>query len=188
MLIVINGTIASGKSATARALAREVEPCGGAAAVIDLDLVYEMLEHDGARKDDDAKWARARRAAAALATRFAKDGVEFVIVEGDFLTADDRRLFVEALDASAEPRFVTLRVSFDEAVRRIEGDPTRTFSRDRDFLRRHYDKAEAAVDDVPASDLLVDTEDVTVDDVAALIADRMTSEELRLRRRRGSDQ
>lgn len=170
MLIVISGPIAAGKSTTARALAREVERRGGAAAVVDLDLVYEMLEHDGARKDDDARWAQAQRAAAALANRFAKDGVEFVIVEGDFLV-DDRRLFVEALDASAEPRFVTLRVSFDEAVRRIDGDPTRTFSRDRDFLRRYYDRAEAAIDDVPASDLLVDTEDLTVDDVAAAIAD-----------------
>ena len=57
-------------------------------------------------------------------------------------------MFVEALDAATEPRFVTLRVSFDEAVRRIDGDPTRTFSRDLDFLRRHYDKAEAASVDV----------------------------------------
>jgi adenylylsulfate kinase-like enzyme len=172
-VIVINGTIASGKSATARALAREVERRGVTAAAIDLDLVYEMLEHDGARKDDDAKWIRARRAAAALANRFAKDGVEFVIVEGEFLTPEDRRPFLEALDAPEEPRFVTLRVSFDEAVRRIDGDPSRTFSRDRDFLRRHYDKVEAAVGDAPASDLLVDTENVTADDVAALIADRL---------------
>jgi adenylylsulfate kinase-like enzyme len=171
VLIVISGPIAAGKSTTARALAREVERRGEAAAVIDLDLVYEMLEHDGARKDDDARWAQAQRAAAALASRFAKDGVDVVIVEGDFL-ADDRRPFLEALDESAEPRFVTLRVSFDEAVRRIDGDATRTFSRDRDFLRRYYDKAEAAIDDVPATDLLIDTEDVTVDDVAALIADR----------------
>jgi adenylylsulfate kinase-like enzyme len=171
VLIVVSGTIASGKSATARALAGEVERRGKTAAAIDLDLVYEMLEHDGARKDDDATWTRARRAAAALANRFATDGVEVVIVEGDFLTADDRRLLVEVLDASAEPRFVMLRVSFDEAVRRVEGDPTRTFSRDRDCLRRDYDRADAAIDDVPASDLLVDTEGVAIDDVAAAIAD-----------------
>ena len=91
-LIVISGPIAAGKSAAARALAREVERRGKTAAAIDLDLVYEMLEHDGARKDDEAKWTRARRAAAALANRFATDGVDVVIVEGDFLTADDRQL------------------------------------------------------------------------------------------------
>jgi cytidylate kinase len=170
-VIAISGPIAAGKSATARALAQEVERRGKTAAAIDLDLVYEMLEHEGARKDDDATWIRARRAAAALANRFSTDGVEVVIVEGDFLTADDRRSLVEVLDASAGPRFVTLRVSFDEAVRRIEGDPTRTFSRDRDFLRRDYDRAEAAIADVPASDLLVDAEGVPIDDVAVAIAD-----------------
>ena len=170
-VIVISGTIASGKSATARALAREVERRGGTAAAIDLDVVYEMLEHDGARKDDEKKWARARHAAGALANRFAADGVEIAIVEGEFLTADDRRLLIEALDEPAEPRFVTLTVSFDEAARRGDGDRTRTFSGDRDFLRRHYDEAQTAASGTPASDLLVDTEDVTVDDVAALIAD-----------------
>jgi adenylylsulfate kinase-like enzyme len=171
VLIVISGTIASGKAATARALAREVERRGGTAAAIDLDLVYEMLEHDGARKDDEKKWTRARHASGALANRFAADGVEIVIVEGEFLTADDRRLLVEALDESVEPRFVTLRVSFDEAVRRVDGDPTRTFSRDLGFLRGHYDQAQAAAGDTPAGDLLVDTEGATVDDVAAAIAD-----------------
>ncbi len=170
-VIVISGTIASGKSATARALARQVERRGGTAAAIDLDLVYEMLEHDDTRKDDEKKWTRARHAAGALANRFATDGVEIVIVEGEFLAADDRRVLVEALDESAEPRFVTLRVSFDEAVRRIDGDPTRTFSRDRDFLRRHYDEAEAAIRNTPASDLVVETGGAPVDDVAAGIAD-----------------
>jgi cytidylate kinase len=170
VLIVISGPIASGKSATARALAREVERRGGTAAAIDLDLVYDMLEHDGARKDDGQKWTRARRAAGALANRFGTDGVEIVIVDGEFLTADDRLPFVEALDESAEPRFVTLGVSFGEAARRVGGDPTRSFSRDLGFLRQHYDRAQAAAGDAPASDLLIDTEGAAVDDVAAEIA------------------
>ena len=171
MVIVISGTIAAGQSATARALARESERRGKTAAAIDLDLVYEMLEHDGARKDDDEKWTQARRAAAALANRFAADGVEVVIVDGEFLTANDRRPFVEALDVRAEPKFVTLQVSFDEAARRIDGDPTRTFSRDLGFLREHYDHAQAAAGDTPASELLIDTEGVAIIDVAAAIAD-----------------
>jgi adenylylsulfate kinase-like enzyme len=171
MVIVISGPIAAGKSAAARALAREVERRGKTAAAIDLDLVYEMLEHDGARKDDETKWTRARVGAAALANGFATNGVGVVIVDGEFLTAVDRRSFVESLNSPAELRFVTLWVSFDEAARRVAGDPTRTFSRDLSFLRRHYDDAAAAVRERPATDLLVDTEDATVDDVAALIAD-----------------
>ena len=170
-VIVISGTIASGKSATARALAREVERRGGTAAAIDLDLVYEMLEHDGARKDDEKKWTRARHAAGALANRFAADGVEIVIVEGEFLTADDRRLLVEALDESAEPRFVTLRSrstrrsGASTATRRAPSRATATSFAGTTTRRKQRSS------DTPASDLLVDTEGVTVDDVAALIAD-----------------
>jgi adenylylsulfate kinase-like enzyme len=52
-LIVISGPIASGKSTVAGALARECKRRGATAAVIDLDVVYEMLEPDAARKDDE---------------------------------------------------------------------------------------------------------------------------------------
>jgi len=44
MVIVICGPIASGKSTVARAVARSFEHLGTQAAVVDLDLVYEMLE------------------------------------------------------------------------------------------------------------------------------------------------
>jgi uridine kinase len=50
-VIVICGPIASGKSTVARAVARLFECRGRKAAVTELDLVYEMLEHRGAAKD-----------------------------------------------------------------------------------------------------------------------------------------
>ena len=170
MLIVISGPIASGKSSVARALAREFELRGRSAAAIDLDLLYEMLEHDGARKDDDGKWQLARRAAAALSNAWLKDGADVVIVEGDFLTATKRHVLIEELEPTVVPRFVTLRVSFDEAVARVESDPTRTFSRDLVFLRQHHEAAESALRSLPGSDLIQDTESVEADEVARAVA------------------
>ena len=66
MLIVICGPIASGKSTVARAIARLFERQGTETAAIDLDVVYEMLEHDCAPKASLPTWGRARRAVAAL--------------------------------------------------------------------------------------------------------------------------
>jgi uridine kinase len=66
MLIVISGPVASGKSTVARALVQEVERRGATAAVVDLDVVYDMLEHNDARKADATKWLTAQHAAAAL--------------------------------------------------------------------------------------------------------------------------
>jgi cytidylate kinase len=99
VLIVISGPIASGKSAVARALAHECEGRGRSAAWIDLDVVYEMLEHSTDRKDDDAKWLAARRAAAALTDSFLAHGAEVVIVDGEFLTAEVRDAYLRAASA-----------------------------------------------------------------------------------------
>jgi AAA domain-containing protein len=178
VVIVINGPVASGKSTVARALAREVERRGRTAAAIDLDLLYETLEHNGARKDDNRKWHRARLAAAALAGCLEADGVDVVIVEGDFLAAIGRSTFVAALERAAAPRFVTLWLSFDDAAVRIAADASRTFSRDLAFLRQHYDDAERDRRSLPPADLFLETASGSPDQAARTIADWALGEPL----------
>lgn len=170
VLIVISGPIASGKSTVARALARELERQGAPAAAIDLDLIYEMLEHNNARKDNAAKWRTTRRAAAALATGFILAGLDAVIVEGDLLALADRADFLAAVKPAHELRFVTLRTSFDNALRRVADDATRTFSRDPAFLRRHYEAADTALSEPPPTDLVLDTTSIGVDEAVRTIA------------------
>lgn len=166
MLIVVSGTIASGKSTVARRVAEEFAAQSVASAVIDIDLVYEMLRPPGARKD---AWALVRRGAAALADAFAANGVEVVIVDGDFLSVAERADFLEALRGDPPaPLFVTLRVPFEQASKRVGQDPTRTFSRDLAFLRRHYDAA--ARDGLPG-DLVLDTDETTPIEVARRIVE-----------------
>ena len=83
MLIVINGSIASGKSTIARAYARHLAARGIEVAVIDLDLLYDMRQHPpGVAKDDEEMWTMARHAAAALTDTFLSDGIRDVVVEG----------------------------------------------------------------------------------------------------------
>ena len=76
-VVVITGPIASGKSTMARELARELERMGIRTAVIDLDLVYDMVS-DGRSKSDEATWALARHGAAALTNTFLDQRVAVV--------------------------------------------------------------------------------------------------------------
>jgi adenylylsulfate kinase-like enzyme len=108
-LVVISGPIASGKSSTAQELAVRARAKGRGAAVVDLDRVYLMLD-DGPAMREASRSRQARRAAAALANQFLSEGIELVVVEGDFWSADARADFVARL-TSAAPVFVTLGVS-----------------------------------------------------------------------------
>jgi shikimate kinase len=169
MVIVIAGPIASGKSTIARAVARELERRGVRVAVIDLDVVHDELTA-GEPNAGDATWPLARRAAASLASALLEAGVVVVVAEGSFNTASARDEFAQGLDASEHPLYVTLLVSFDEALRRARRDPTRGRSRDPAFLRPYFAAVEPALATVPEADVVIDTERVPARTAALTIA------------------
>jgi shikimate kinase len=169
MVIVICGPIASGKSTVARALAQLFERQGLRAAAIDLDLVYEMVQTDGSAKASPAAWRRARRAAAGLTDVLLREGVGVVIAEGDFLTADERAEYIDALASAEEPLFVTMKMSVDTALERVQGDASRNLSRDPTFLRRHYEQVERAMRARPETDLVIDASSVDIEAAARTI-------------------
>ena len=172
MLIVINGSIASGKSTIARAYAGHLAARGAKAAVIDLDLLYDMHHHTaGVAKDDEETWAIARRAAAALTDTFLSEGVRDVVVEGTFFTPAERAALLDALMTPVAVRFVTLQVGYKEALRRAQADPSRGVSRDPAFLRPYYARVQADLAAVPATDLVLDTDRLTPEEAVAAIAD-----------------
>jgi predicted kinase len=171
MVIVITGPIASGKSTIARELARELERTNVRVAVIDLDLIHDGLKTDGSRPDE-ASWALARHEAVTLANAFLHEGVAVVVAEGSFNTPDDRTALAQRLDPGVAPLYVTLRVSFEEALRRARGDPTRGKSRDPAFLEPYFEAVNEALATVPATDLVIDTEHIPPAAAAAAIARR----------------
>jgi hypothetical protein len=138
---------------------------------VDLDLIYEMLDPARAPKSDVARWAQARRITARLAAALLAEGVWVVVEGGDFLTAAERAEFNDALPAGVAPRFITLSVAFDLALRRVSRDETRGVSRDPLYLREHYDVIAQAVREVPSRDLKLDTGAIGIDEAARVIAD-----------------
>jgi adenylylsulfate kinase-like enzyme len=117
VLIVITGPIASGKSTVARALAHELARADVRAAVIDLDILEDMLTADGP-KSDPATWTLARHAAATLANTFLSGGIAVVIADGSFNLTSDRAALEQYLSTNVSPLYVTLGVTFEEALRR----------------------------------------------------------------------
>ena len=94
MVIVITGPIASGKSTVARAL-HASSGLDVRSAVIDLDVVDDLLTADGPRADP-ATWTHARRETATLASTFVAEGVAVVIADGSFNLPADRATFDSA--------------------------------------------------------------------------------------------
>jgi len=174
VVIVITGPIASGKSTVAQALAAKLDDAGRRAAVIDLDLVHDELIAQGTPADDVA-WSLARDRAAAQANGLVADGVDVVIAEGSFNVPSDRARFAGSLRIGEAPVYVTLQVSFEEALRRAQGDPTRGRSRDPDFLRSHFADRGDVLAAVPATDIVIDTERTTAAAAATAITDRLVT-------------
>jgi len=168
IVLVITGPIASGKSTLGRAVAVELADRGFDAAVVDLDLVYEMLDPSRGPKTDEARWREARRLAGKIAAGL-RGQRSAVVIEGEFATEEQRADFRAELPHEWRASFVTLTVDFDEAWRRAIADPTRGGSKDKDFLAAHYRAlGNASPDD---SDLLLDTGDVSVSVAARSVAD-----------------
>jgi predicted kinase len=170
VLIVISGPIASGKSTIARGVARELERQSVSTAVIDLDLLHDMQSRTNADADGEAaQWHAARHAAAEVAASCLRDGIAAVVVEGSFQDAGAREALAASLRLS-DALFVTLRVSYEEALRRAMADPTRGASRDAAFLRRYFDGRRPVLENVPPGDLVIDTERLTEQEAVAAIA------------------
>jgi hypothetical protein len=138
-VVVVSGPIASGKSSLARELAiRLEESCGIGVAVVDLDLVYEMLDPAGRPKDDGRLWSLARRISGRLAAAFLTEG-RCVVVEGDLATDEALGELEGELPGEVAVWLVLLGVDLETALARARADPTRGLSKDRRFLSSHYD-------------------------------------------------
>ena len=141
LVVVIGGPIASGKSSLSRAVATRLEENGETeAAVIDLDVVYEMLDpraRSGRPKSDERLWSQARRTAGQLAAWFLAEG-RCVVAEGNFAADPALGEFEAELPADVLLRLVMLNVDFEMALRRTQADPSRGLSKDRSFLSTHH--------------------------------------------------
>ena len=90
------------------------------------------------------------------------DGVDVVVVDGPFYEAVERAQLLDGLRTKLDVRYVTLRVTFEEALRRTNADPDprRDTSRQREWLLKHHLRAESLFPLLIESDLIVETDGV----------------------------
>lgn len=171
LLVVINGPIGVGKTTVSITVAGLLEAQGHRAAAIDIDELWVMVDHQKPRKGGLTQWSLARRGAAVLADEFFADGVEVVVVNGPFYQRAERAQLLDRLRTRVDVRYVTLTVPFEEALRRTRADPDirRDTSREREWLRGHHDRTASLFAPLRETDLIVDTSELTRDDVAAAI-------------------
>lgn len=186
-LIVLNGPIASGKNAVSTALAGSLQRDGRKAAVIDLDEVWVMLDHQVPRDQKIEHWLEARRAAAMLTDEFYRSGRDYVIINGPFFTNEERTAYLKHLNTAVVPMFCTLRVSFEEAWRRSQADPRRVSSKDRDWLAARHSASDALMPALRVSDLVVDTDGRTPAEIADYVAAHLVPHGGYIRRAAASD-
>lgn len=103
---------------------------------------------------------------------FFASGIELVIVEGPFFTADEREAYLRWVRTDVQPTFMTLDVSFDESLRRavLDPHPGRSISRNADWLRRRYSVSQQLFAGLPPQEVIVQTDEKSAEQAASEIA------------------
>lgn len=172
MLIVVNGPIAAGKSTFSSVLADALPRGERPVAVVGLDEIFFMIRMPGAGLDE--QWEVARVAHASLIRSLLGSGVT-VVAEGPFYDDHERALLLSDLGDGVDPFFITLVVSYDEALRRVGLDGTRGISADPAFLRWAHDNFWSARRSSVREDLVLDTLEATPEELAAVVIERLAA-------------
>ncbi len=172
--MLLTGPVGSGKSTAALALADHLRAAGRSTAVIDLDLVYCMTRQRGGFGEADV-WRTARRGAAALVDAFFACGLEVVVVEGGFFESTECNALRDYLVTRADAKFVTLNVSYEEALQRVQSDPdpTRVVSRNPDVLQRLHTEFVRALPWLRSSSSVIEADRMTPQEIARSIAEKV---------------
>jgi tRNA uridine 5-carbamoylmethylation protein Kti12 len=168
LLIVVSGPVGGGKSTVSHVLAELLREDGHKVAVIDLDLVYNMSCQNREKWEPDNLFT-ARRGVAALADVFFGDGIEIVIVDGEFFNKEELDNLYNNVTTEVDYKFVTLNVSYEEVSARVAADFSRTASRNPQILRRLYAMFEEAQPFIKVSSLFVDADRRTPRSIAEVI-------------------
>ena len=150
------------------ALARSIRRHDLDVAVIDLDEMYIFVRQQEGYGEPTA-WARARHGAAALVNALFNTGMAIVIVEGEFFNAEELGTLTTPIDANIARCFFTLRLSYEHALSRVQGDPSRGASKDPVFLKSLHANFAHALPFLEAQSVVIDTDDLAQDEVVVRI-------------------
>jgi shikimate kinase len=164
LLIVITGPVGGGKSTTSTALAQALRRFNVSVAVIDLDQVYGFVRQQEGY-DDLTAWARSRSGTGALATALFSNDMSVVIVDGEFFNAEELNTLLTPIPSNIKRHFFTLKLSYEEAFERVQGDPSRGASKDPIFLQSLHTSFAQALPFLEATSLVIETGGVMLDQV-----------------------
>lgn len=159
-LIIITGPVGGGKSTTSLALAHALRRPDCAVAAIDLDQMYGFVRQQEGYGEPTA-WARARQGAAALANSLFSTGMPVVIVEGEFFNSEELAQLTASIDVNTTQYFFTLQTAYEQALERVQGDPSRGASKDPVFLKSLHDYFAEALPFLEAHSIVIDTNERT---------------------------
>ncbi|MFN8487982.1 MAG: hypothetical protein U0350_10340 [Caldilineaceae bacterium] len=166
LLIVITGPVGAGKSTTSLALAQALRRPDVAVAVIDLDQMYGFVrQQDG--YGEQAAWLRARQGAAALADCWFASGMSIVIVDGEFFNAEELNALLAPIQGSIGHAFFTLRLTYESALTRVQGDPSRGDSKNPAFLKWLHTQFTQALPFLEEKSSVITTDALTLEQVVA---------------------
>ena len=170
-LVVVNGPIASGKTTTAQALATWGRGRGLKAAAIEMDNVINIVRGtDWSKPWTATDWRLARSVACAIIDRLCEQDTALVALSGQFFDRHERQELTDTLTSGPDIRFVRLETSLEETLRRCAADDGRVLTKDAAFVSRIY--AGLNWKDLPARELVISTEKLSLDEVVdAIVAD-----------------
>jgi predicted kinase len=168
-LIVVSGPIGAGKSTLAYELAGRFANMGSPAVALELDQIADMIRRSDPLPNPLDVWQWARRGAASLSKALFSSGAVAVIIEGDFWWPPGRAELLASLDPEVKPYFVTLTVSYEEALRRVQGEPSRKMSRDPIFLKRNAEAFLDSLQDYVSTDLILETDNKRTNELADMV-------------------
>jgi cytidylate kinase len=172
-LVLISGPIASGKTSVAFELAARVRREGRRAAAIDMDDLVEMVGGDDWSLVTQDHRLRASGCAGKLARELFDGGFGLIAVAGSTLMAYESDELLVHLASPVTVLRVLLRVNVDEAILRAQADSTRVGTRDAEAVKALHSRIDWQK--VPASDLAIETDGRSIEEVADLIEQRLVS-------------
>jgi chloramphenicol 3-O-phosphotransferase len=167
----VNGSVGAGKTTTAEQLGDELERRGIPGAMIDVDCLRRAWP---STPDDPFQFDLAVANMRAVVSNFRARGARVMVAAGVLETVDQFDLCVRALE-STRPLLVRLVVDPDVALARLKARHGENANDLGWHERRHPELVGILERAGFAEELVLDTTEVAATDVAAQIADRLTT-------------
>ena len=167
-LVVVTGPIGSGKSSVTKMLADRFSEAGRSVAVVDLDDIVAMLH--APLENVEQSWERARDVHGRLVGEWLSSGVDVVIVDGPFYSQSETAALMQCVPTGIAARRVMLLSTYEIALARVSGDPSRGVSKDPVILRLLYEEFARELPSIDPCEWTFDTAECSVVNVVTTVA------------------